>query len=488
MLHLDIDPMKIEGEEACELLKRLFERYQDVHVFSRHEKFRLDKTYVQLTKTVLRASSNQAEYHVLANRPLGSGGSSKIYSVESDMFVSAAQNAVTYNTPNPPRVVKYQYVTFSSDEDVDQKARNKWTHEYEQSRDGHLDAEIPLFKIHDLRGHTKGVDKYGIEMFLPMNRMPGIEFFSFLSWVLEPQSRVTSYFRFLLTFELLNKFYGQVARDKKVHGDLKPENMMFAMNIEGDYEKFVLNGGLSNDTLIPQWQINMIDFEASEYFNVPRKFFSCTKNYAAPETLVMLDDVKKVPKPTYPAVSDEKLDLVSIAIIIGIIWGLHPNEVKTLVSPAFSTLLVNRTHLFFSDESEAFCSSILAPIYTAIACMVNPNPSKRWNLEQSNMFFEDLFAHYNQRFLFKSVSRTTPVPERPDSVMFEGGADDQCSSHQGEETLQCTPVSMVSDQDDQDDIIMLDRKSPIKFFEPQPGRKATVRPEAYEVTCGCIIS
>jgi serine/threonine protein kinase len=480
MLH-HLDPMNAQSRTACALLTDLFKKHQDHDVFSRYETFKLGSTDVQLTQTVLRAPTNQADqskYHIISNRPLGNGANGTVYAVELDMLVSA-DHVVTYARPNPSQVVKRQFVPFSSDEDSVQKSKNKWNHEYEQSKDGHLDAEVPLFKVHGQRG---------MEMFLPMNRMPGIEFFDFLGTVLEPRSHVSSYFRFLLTFELLNSFYEQVVRYKKVHGDLKPSNMMFAMNVKGSYKTFVLNGGLRHNAHIPRWKLNVIDFEGCEQFDVPRKFFSCTDQYAAPETLIMANRLKTVPNPIYPAVHDEKLDLASIAIIIGVIWGLVPSDAKKLVTLDDPALMLEQlTRLCFDDEPEAFSASFLAPIYAAIACMIDPDPAKRWNLEQSNMFFEDLFARYNQKAFFKPVSAVTPeVTASPDSVAFEWIADNYGSQKAtGDESTKCSPLPMLGEEE-RKNIIVLDR-SPRFFVKPQPQHATTTISEKH-ATCECILS
>jgi len=143
MLH-HLDPMNAQSRTACALLTCLFKKYQAHDVFSRYETFKVGDTDVQLTKTVLRAPTNQedqteqAKYHIISNDPLGSGGSGTVYAVEWDMFGSA-DHVVTYAKPNPSQVVKHQFLPFpSGDKDIAQ-AKNKLNHEYEQSKDGHLD-------------------------------------------------------------------------------------------------------------------------------------------------------------------------------------------------------------------------------------------------------------------------------------------------------------------------------------------------------------
>lgn len=480
----NLDPMNTQSRTASALLTCLLKKYQHHDVFSRHETFKLGDTDIQLTRTVLRAPSEQADqtkYHILANQPLGSGANGTVYAVDSDMFASA-KNVVTYTKPNPSQVVKRQFVPFLKDSNYFEVAKNKWNHEYEQSKNGHLDAEAPMFKIHGLRG---------MEMFLPMNRMPGIEFFDFLRAVLEPQSHVSSYFRFLLTFELLNKFYEQVVHQEKVHGDLKPDNMMFAINVQGSYEAFVLNGGLSHTATIPQWKLNMIDFGGCEQFDVPRKIMCFTSDYAAPETLAMSDQLKSDPDPVYPPVHDEKIDIFSIAIIIGIIWGYVPSDTKKLVALDDPALMLEQlTRLYFADEPAAFSASFLAPIYAGIACMIDPNPATRWNLEQSNMFFEDIFARYNQKVFFKPVADAkSEARPSPDSVAYEWLADTYCSQKAtGEESRKYSPLPILTEEEARENIIVLDRSQ--RFFaKPEPQKLTTTIREEHASTCGgCTLS
>gem|GEM_PF-6514920 len=497
MRNLEIDPMTINNDEARTLLGHLFQEYQKTDVFSQHEWFELasDDVCLRLTKTVLRApnqQSDQTRYHIISNHALGRGSNGTVYPIEVDMLVYRDEHAsivIDHHKPNPPQVVKYKRVS-SALHEVIQGHINRWEHEYKQSTNDHLNAELPVFSIQKIELDSRTA-KYSMEMFLPMNRMPGIEFWSFLFYILNPQCHVSLDFRFSLTFELLDKFYEQVVRNKQVHGDLKPENMMFEMDIDHhDYDMYVLKGGLAKHKPVPRCHVNVIDFESSEQFDVPRTFFRYTEMYAAAETRAMVDNIKKYHDKIYPAVHDEKTDMVSIAFVIGIIWGAMPDNIKKIVPEEHHSQIVKQLiELYFSDESEACQALCLTPIYAAILCMIDPDPVKRWNLEQTNMFFEDVFArYYQQQVLIKPTSNTiNHFNIRPDSVMSEGMPYD-CPDkpESGEETAECSPVSILDEAEVLNDVIVCER-NPYFFVKPEPQYVAKAVGEEH-TGCGCILS
>jgi len=425
MLNLTIDPMKIEDKKSEDLLIHLLEIEKDRLLIPKSRAFKIEfelESYcIDLTKTLVRASSNEEGlnvYHIISSDLLGSGKHAKIFSVESDMLVSFEKKTLVHIKPNQPLVLKYKAETICMHSTAQvnfeiQAFQKLCTHEYEQSKHGHLALEEPHFRYsHHLDQYT-GEKKLHMEAFLLMNKMPGIELFDVLLHLLDVKSQVTSYVRFLLTFNLLHTFYNQVVKHKQVHGDLKPENIMLEIPGQEDYKSFVLDGGLSNNLAVPQFKMNIIDYEASYFWGATRNRLVCTPDYAAAE-IFKHQDATCAP---YPAVLDEKIDLVSVAIIIGIVWGLVPYQLKALdVSALPREFLYNQMNKYFKNESEAFSLSFLAPIYAALLCMINPKVDERWTLEQSNMFFEELFTRYMQHArtsVLVSPLSVTNIPASP---------------------------------------------------------------------------
>ena len=494
---IQLNPMELKNQEQRNYIKNLLDRNINQPVFSKNSRF-VDNMYdVTLTHTILRASAvkaGQPGYHIVSNNNHGEGGTSTIYPITYDMFISD-NGAFTYVQPNPPRVAKVQYADISRADEA-HALKNKLDHEYEQSKDGHLNAGLPVFARHPLGVDERGIKHIKIEAFLLMNTMPGVELFALLSCMFNPQNRLTSHFRFLMTFELLDAFYNQVVHLKKSHGDLKPENMLFNDSVNAD-----LNA-INTCPYVPQKKINIIDFEGSEYFNVSRQHVIFTPEYAAPEikSLPIIDGKRRC-----PAMSNEKTDLFSIAIIIAHFWGVDQEDLPYVIDSQFQGAISARYRSYFIDEPTSFESSILAPIYAAIKCMTLADPAQRWTLEQSNVFFKDIFARYNQQRVL-----ATPVRlERPDSIVF-----DNCSAMGGTSTpytpmnptpftpitpalfIPITPVlatpAPVAVIDDQD-VIVISRDNPRLFFAPvrQQGagveRVAPVVNENLNVGCGCVI-
>lgn len=434
-----------------------------------------DQFIVRFTHTLLRIHNEDHpyQYHILANEALGSGGHGTVYPILKSMALTDDETCV-YNEPVTPLIAKMQSIKGSKAE-VERFAK-KMLNEFEHSKDGHLNAQEPMFIRKARSQNVNKPELYDVVGAMVMNRMMGIEFFDLLVIFME-MSDIACSLRFLLTFELINAFNEQVFKENKVHGDLKPENIII---IGGDgltLNNFVQRNDLKNKNYVPAWKMKTIDFEGAHFLGKKRDFslLTGTPCYMASEAH------------TAEVVDDEKLDLNSLATIMALLWGAEmDNKTNCIYFP-------DKQKALFDAEPVLLKESLVPAIYAAIGCMRHKDPNLRWGLKQSLAFFENIAEAYHHLMFIGTLPDIAELNliKRSDSVMDELTHEFNplgVNPNQSDPiTISPTAVNEIEDND-----LIRVRKSPVptKFYNlpvtPSPVFFAAPNPELEDVPmCEC---
>lgn len=453
-----INPLRIKNNDDANFMDGFFKHHQNIPAFLKNRNYTYNNHTVRLSHTVLRVQDAQ-HYHVVSNTELGRGAYSVVYPIKMDMRFSD-EGVYIYDKPTVPIIAKIQSTSGIADQ-LDY-FKNKLLHEYEHSKAGHLNAEMPVF-IEDVFSKTAYESEFcEITSIMVLNRIEGIEFFDLLR-IIMAQNNVSCYLRFILTLELFRAFNEQVFQKNIIHGDLKPENLIIIGGEGTTPDTFVAINDLSNKNFVPAWKLNVIDFEGAEHLGINRSRLIVTGAYTAPETLL----AAKQPYSSqgYPSVDDEKTDLFSVAQIIACVWGLLPQETALLTDKQkYSALLFQRRPLF-ANESKIFNTSLLPSIYSAIACMTHKDPAMRWSLNQSLAFFEKTLNRYNHLEFVGTLPECGPIEPELDRIHEDCNLSNKsvigCRS-----MSHLSPVSIMGINEN--DIICVKRsvRSPAMFFNP----------------------
>lgn len=394
-----IDPFYLEHEHLLNLFIKLIETYPKQAVFIGGESYQVGKNKLVLTHTVLRKGSvqNTSSYQILSNEALARSSKTRVYLIPKILLI--IQNKCAYFQPFSPLIAKVISVRKNEYSEI-KKCKDIMMHEYEQSEQGHLVAEKPIYNTLASTDKTRKMHYkfFGVAV---QRKMPGIELFNLLKYFLDGLHGVTFHLRLMLIFQLLEAFNSQVLQQRKVHGDLKPENFIVDIG-HYDVRQLIHSHALEDERFNPIWPMYVIDFEAAYDFNVIRPILSVTSGYTAPEIEAAIARSSIRP----PAV-DEKEDMFSIAKIIVIILGFSPDISNNFKNISFRARQIERIKPLYPNEPEAFSSSILSCVFAAINNFTDPEPSTRWSFNQVYNFFQGIQAKYKQIHSVQNIENSS---------------------------------------------------------------------------------
>lgn len=386
-----INPYNIQGNNAV-LVRDLFDLYKESDFFLKGKNYRLHDDVIIFSHTVLRVPGKHS-FYIVSNTMLNEGGFSAVYPIEREMTFSD-QGEWVYYKPRNPIIAKVQ--SSSGSMTILDDFKKKLSNEYEHSQSNHLFAQKPVYTeiACGSNANTAKDDRHLIGIMV-MNRISGINLRQFCHNILS-QNNVSAYLRLLLTLELLNAFNEQVYQTRRVHGDLKPNNIILTGGSGSTPDTFVSVLELSDENFVPAWKMKIIDFEGAEYFGNNRNRIIFTENYLAPE----IQAIRSLGVQEFPAVRDEKPDLFSVGQTIAMFWGLDPEHISDLGvcldnENDRELFLWEQCSKYFEHEPKAFITLLLPLIYLAIVGMTHPNPDIRWNLSQSLAHFNEMLDDYN---------------------------------------------------------------------------------------------
>lgn len=386
-----INLYKIQNNQAA-LVSGLFDFYKESDVFLKGKNYPYHDDVITFSHTVLRVPGEHF-FYIVSNTMLNEGGFSAVYPIEWEMTFSEQEEWMYYK-PRNPIIAKVQ--SSSGSMTILEDFKKKLSNEYEHSQSNHLFAQKPVYTeiACGSNANTAKDDRHLIGIMV-MNRISGINLRQFCHNILS-QNNVSAYLRLLLTLELLNAFNEQVYQTRRVHGDLKPNNIILTGGRGSTPETFVSVLELGDENFVPAWKMKIIDFEGAEYFGNNRNRIIFTENYLAPE----IQAIRSLGVHEFPAVSDEKPDLFSVGQTVAMLWGLTPEHIPYLGvcldnENDRELFLWEQCSKYFEHEPKAFITLLLPLIYLAIVGMTHPNPDIRWGLSQSLKHFQEMLDDYN---------------------------------------------------------------------------------------------
>lgn len=441
---IQLDPTNLGNDENYALMRELFNTYKMQQAFSKDTTYILDDKGITLTNTILRlpnTESESASYSIVSNKALGAGSFSTAYPIQYNLLVSP-QGTFTYNTPNPQTSVKIQSKTLT--DAAFNKLKLQVNNEYKHSKNGHLNAQPPIFVHNDAGVDAENIHYNAVEAYLIINLMPGIELFEFINTVI--LNKVVSInFRLMLTLELLRTFQRQVVLKEKAHLDLKPENII--IDTETSSNKVDITNNLTNKNNTTQCTMNIIDFESCSDLHEPRDIFIRSEVYSAPEIRTQKRDPISG---KYPPIDDHRYDMHGVGVSAGLFWNIKQRSLKVLHDDRCRRKFVYNHKIYLpAHEQNSFAIYTFAQACQAIAMMAHPLHDTRWTIDESILFFESLQEKYN----------------RPDSA-FEMDKIFRTKTDDGGSTAESTPNNSP-EQDVDNQYIHITRQSPVKFIKGQ---------------------
>ena len=294
-------------------------------------------------------------YKALSNNIFASTSVTSIYEVQCSFKFSRTGGLRFLDYP--PQVVKLM-AKFAGVSHADFADFVKT--EYLHSKDmRHLGVHKPIL----LKNHA----------LLLMNKMPGIELFSFIKKLLDEEINLTAAFLFMLTEALLKAFEEQVMAYSISHQDLKPENIL----LNTDYGDNLLEVSKYDlERYIPQHvEANIVDYAHA------RKYGGVTFNDGGTLGYISPEHADKV-------FVDEKPDLYALAIILQIIWGLFRYSIKAKVVANGERLLEQETleslySFKYKHQQESISYATFLRICMLTINLVATSPEQRWNFQQA---------------------------------------------------------------------------------------------------------
>lgn len=377
-MHYIINPLDLKSTEEIQLLRAVLNHYHQAKTWKECWPYDISDHTVELTHRLILMPTEEngvRKYQVVSPAAFFETRSTKISSVLCELSFSNDQSIAYHSSPS--MLVKLQRAFFRNEEPaIFWKLQQ---HEYEYTnKTERLGVSKPII-LYNKRQQLS-------ESITVMKQMPGIELFVFIQAFFFPEKcapRIPSTMRMRLTLEILLAFQKQVYELGCYHGDLKPENMILDLGIGDDVLPIKLK-----DQHIRQTTVNIIDFAGSQQFGEPLVQSLYSRKYIAPERIINNREV------SCKAVSNEKPDMFSLGVTIGLVWGI---DVKSLQKQSnieeFNEYIIMHNK-YFSDEPTWFTFDCLARIVLLVAKMAFRDPIHRLSLEAALQLTELIINTY----------------------------------------------------------------------------------------------
>ena len=348
-------------------LRALFNNNKLCLFWEKKTPYAVNDCLIILTNSVIltQLTDNQMDYHVISNTPFSHGGFSVIYTIDCTLSLMN-DNSIKYIITEP-LLVKEQRIQHPVTLESIATLKNDAEREYACSKIAtHLSIERPIY------------NPQGDISLLVMKQMPGIELMALLEFIYNDDKPLSWQLLYLLTNELFKAFKEQVLNHRKMHGDLKPENIICNFprinELPADLASFVPS------TL----EMKVIDYAFCVNFGEQVKSTKGTALYFAPERYHLPYII------TY-----EKADLFSIGIILYNLWGFLGQTPIPTHGEVYQTMIEKRYCAYFHTQKENFSIQELNEIYQALINMLIKNPLRRSSLREVILDFDAIIKRFH---------------------------------------------------------------------------------------------
>ena len=417
----EINPLKLDAVSDRTRLHAVLHHYRDKKIWKPHFLYHMPDYTVELTHYLILMPTNNGDapkYQVVSPYVMFESEKARLSPIACELSFSNVPS-VTYST-SPSMIVKFQWSTLSANL-FPLFSKNK-QHEFDCANEvGYLGATQIINTAYNIPNTTQ----QWCESAIVMERMPGIDLFDFIeTYFPSANIKIPIAMRMRLTIEILRAFQKQVYQLGLYHGDLKPENMILDLGIGDDMLPIKLN-----DQHIRHTKINIIDFAGSQHFGEVIEHFSCTQDYCAPERITATRiNGKNVAKVINTPVLNEKPDMFSIGIIIGLVWGIK--QILPSDNDKLEHFALEMHRKYFATGPMWFTAKDVFLILYVIQHATNKNPALRMSLDDAIWVVEDLInntfkAHCPGLFpSFIQSSDIVPDIETPNTSSIMGDTQD----------------------------------------------------------------
>ena len=437
-----INPLKLKSMSELNALRSLLKNSR-LTGWKDKMPYNVKDMTIQLTSRIIlvppQGPNEPVQYYVVSPFVVGEGSQSKLFSVER-AFYFPEDGLIAYRDVKS-MLVKLQW-NYLSKAKIPHFLKNM-QHEYDYSKEvRHLGVRAwsnGLFT-------SKTPDTTLCESSLVLKKMPGIEFFTFISAFYPPSTvHFPSAMRMRLMIEILRAFQTQVYQYHLYHGDLKAENMIVDLGIGDDVIPPVFD-----DEHIRGAKINIIDYAGSQHFGESLENHTATLGYVSPEITQLKMDKNYIEKADgsrlYPPVLDEKSDLFSIGKIIALLWSWPHGAPFPSNNSEFCMMVEHIYSKTFLNEPDWFSVQCLFAILAVVADMTEHDRNNRLSLQQAIDLTEQIIQQYFQPNtpVFSDISVVIPAPPFTISAAQDGSDSDSEWSDVGEPNILETSMAALT--------------------------------------------
>lgn len=349
-----INPDQAYDQHAI-YLKQLFVGYKNkVSLFSQDKLYQLptdEKITIKLTNDVIARMRNrngdELRYEVIdKDKVFGEGGYSKIYKIKCTL---AIEGETVIAKRKKQRLVKVQ-----------EHRKNDLSSLFREfdltRRAGNLHMKIPVVQTAGEQFHIS---------YCVMKKINGMDCYDYLNKLADGKLYVTTEDRLKISVGMI-KLLAELHAKNIIHRDIKPENIM-----------------IDPDSL----ELNLIDYGLSKTSDKDDKKEKVGTYGYSPIECYTGDG------------TNEKTDLYSIAIVIGILWGAYQPESTALgtLNYKFPEIFTMRGIDLAKDEKNRILSMLKR--------MTANSRDDRCRVDESLKEFEDIYKSYQQRKLLERFEK-----------------------------------------------------------------------------------